>query len=1675
MATLITDRQKRRPARWRMQKSPWKAYVLLVLMLISTVSTVRANGDLKNAGAISNSGKIRVQNQAQGLPAVNGGLYEFFGGNQSIPGRQYVDLKLSGTGTKTSDADATVTGTLTVATGVTYDTGPFTTHLTGTLAEAGYVTGKVDKNVLLTGGSGSSGFGNIGATISWLGVDPGLTLVTRQTGQAQTSASTGNQSIKRYFDITPATNTGLSATLVFKYADSELNGQDATTLTLWRSIDGGATWRSQVGVVNTTQRTITKAGISSFGRWTASDVAHPLGVTTVEGSPTNIAIVMGNGQTSNVGMALPVAFVAKVTDAFGTPIKDVVVSFAIASSPSGATGQSLSVISTGTDALGQASTTLTLGDKPGSYTVSATAPAIAGSLLTFNATAVKSSPVLVATRMAMTSGNNQTAVVATTVTQPYVITVMDQFGAPMPGVVVTFGLAGTPAGATGQKLSQTVVTTDTTGHASTVLTFGTKAGEYVVTASSGSLAGSPVVFTSKAVAGAVANMVLPLGTNLSGQILQTVSPPVLVQVTDAYGNPISGVGVRYLLTSSPTGSTGTSPQDVTVATDSLGRSQISLVLGTKAGAYTFQVSAGTLAPQTITVTATGGQVVAVASRLVQTSGSGQSGVVLTQLADPFVVTVLDQNGNAFAGATVRFAITGSPSGDNAAVLSSSTVATGTNGQASVRLTLGKTVGVYTVTASSDTLSGSPVQFTAVATGSQTGTVASRLVQTSGSGQSGVVTTQLASPLVVTVVDTVGNPVSGVSVHFALGTAPSGSAGQVLSVADASTDANGKAQTVLTLGTKVGQYTVTASSGTLIGSPVTFSATALPGVAARLQYVAGNGQTGTTYSSLVQPFVVRVTDANLNPVSGASVRFAVVESPVSSSRFSLDVAETLTDNLGLASARLTLGDRVGLYMVSAGSPAIIGAEVAFTASATAGSPLTLNLVSGDAQRGLVGSTLRQPFVVAAFDADGNPVPGVGVQFAIESAPAGATGHSISRTTAVTDSSGNASTFLTLGNVTGVYAVAPSSNGLNGGHPVFHAIATLSSGAMGIMYSSGDGQSAGVLSQLSSPLVATVFGADGSPVAGQVVTFAIDSLPSGATGQALSTTSATTDAQGRATTILTLGNKIGTYMVSASVSGLSGSPVIYRLVSTVGLPKTLALVQGSGQTKSIGTTLDNAFVVRVLDVASNPVPGVSVQFTLDTIPSGSSGQSLHVVNSLTDAQGQSQAVLTLGSKVGSYVVTATSSGLSGSPMRFSARATAGPAAVVLLSSGDAQTAPVSTELLSPFVVTVTDGGGNLVTGTAVGFTIETTPSGSRGQALRILNSLTDAQGQASAYLTLGDREGHYTVTATASGLTPIRFSSTATVLVGDLNGDNEVNIADLTTVIDYILGKITLTGSDSIKADFNKDGHIDIRDVVAMQNYLLAITGVSTQVGTGTGTGMPAVSSTVSTAVDTTVLISGEFVLTENGLRYNLTNTVPVKGLQLIIRFKDAQNVVRPDEIFDRAKVDSFYVNSSGRELRIVAYNIGNVPIAAGSGALFRLPVKLSDVSGIEVGQMIVSRTNNTAFFDDAMTKSIAVRLVTSQDLPTTFVLYQNYPNPFNGQTKIDYEVVDVAGMADVSVQVYNVLGEKVKTLITARHAGGRFTVRWDGTDDRGTKLASGTYYYRLISGDFVSSKKMIMLK
>jgi len=89
-----------------------------------------------------------------------------------------------------------------------------------------------------------------------------------------------------------------------------------------------------------------------------------------------------------------------------------------------------------------------------------------------------------------------------------------------------------------------------------------------------------------------------------------------------------------------------------------------------------------------------------------------------------------------------------------------------------------------------------------------------------------------------------------------------------------------------------------------------------------------------------------------------------------------------------------------------------------------------------------------------------------------------------------------------------------------------------------------------------------------------------------------------------------------------------------------------------------------------------------------------------------------------------------------------------------------------------------------------------------------------------------------------------------------------------------------------------------------------------------------------------------------------------------------------------------------------------------------------------------------------------------------VLEQNYPNPFNPSTTITYRL---PAYRDVSLVVYNTLGQEVRTLARGIQPPGSYVVRWDGSNDSGVSVSSGVYIYRLRAGSFVQSRRMILLR
>jgi hypothetical protein len=98
-----------------------------------------------------------------------------------------------------------------------------------------------------------------------------------------------------------------------------------------------------------------------------------------------------------------------------------------------------------------------------------------------------------------------------------------------------------------------------------------------------------------------------------------------------------------------------------------------------------------------------------------------------------------------------------------------------------------------------------------------------------------------------------------------------------------------------------------------------------------------------------------------------------------------------------------------------------------------------------------------------------------------------------------------------------------------------------------------------------------------------------------------------------------------------------------------------------------------------------------------------------------------------------------------------------------------------------------------------------------------------------------------------------------------------------------------------------------------------------------------------------------------------------------------------------------------------------------------------------------------------------------NLPTRFDLAQNHPNPFNPTTTIQYSIPAGEGTVAVSIRIYDVAGHLVRDLVNQSEGPGIHSAVWDGRDERGERVGSGVYFYRMRAGSFNSSRKMVVLK
>ncbi|MGH7532276.1 MAG: beta strand repeat-containing protein, partial [Gemmatimonadales bacterium] len=571
----------------------------------------------------------------------------------------------------------------------------------------------------------------------------------------------------------------------------------------------------------------------------------------------------------------------------------------------------------------------------------------------------------------------------------------------------SLGVAGVPvhfSALAGGAVTDSLVLTDSLGHASTPITLGTVAGPQKFLARVGALA--PDTFTVTALAGAPSAIAIQAGNAQTDTTDLPLALPLSVKVTDALGNAVTGAKVAWLKVAGG----GVVSADTT-ASDTAGVAAVGYTLG--ALARTDTISA-TLAGTSATVTFTATAVAAVAANIVVANGGGQADTVGKTLPQPFVVFVSDARAHLVAGARVIWTAT-----HGGGSFTPDTAFTDSTGHAQTTYTVGTLAGTDSLVGTLP-CGGCTATFTVTALA---GTPAAIAIQ-SGNAQSDTAKGTLPLPLVVAITDAHANLVGGAKIIWSVQSGSGTFAG--LAVDTVVSGVNGLASVSFTLGDTAGTDSIRATiEGT--AASTTFIATSTSGAASVISIVSGSVQSGTVGLPLPAPLIVRVADGSNNAVANAKVFWTRI---FGTGTVSAD--STVTDALGHAQITFTLGTLVGTDSIKAALAS--GDSVLFAATGTPGGAATIAATGGNDQSGTTGTALPNPLTVKVTDAHGNAVPGVSITWAVTGG-----GGTLSGITDTTDATGTSTVSQwTLGGTAGTNTATATLAGATGSPVTFTAV-------------------------------------------------------------------------------------------------------------------------------------------------------------------------------------------------------------------------------------------------------------------------------------------------------------------------------------------------------------------------------------------------------------------------------------------------------------------------------------------------------------------------------------------------------------------------------------------------------------------------------------------------------------
>jgi len=199
---------------------------------------------------------------------------------------------------------------------------------------------------------------------------------------------------------------------------------------------------------------------------------------------------------------------------------------------------------------------------------------------------------------------------------------------------------------------------------------------------------------------------------------------------------------------------------------------------------------------------------------------------------------------------------------------------------------------------------------------------------------------------------------------------------------------------------------------------------------------------------------------------------------------------------------------------------------------------------------------------------------------------------------------------------------------------------------------------------------------------------------------------------------------------------------------------------------------------------------------------------------------------------------------------------------------------------------------------------------------------------------------------------------------------------------------------------------------------------------------------------------------------------VAGVQLEIESNPDEVVLLEPTLTSISKnLQLFYGTTIGAQRIGILDLSGEKSLPTGEQAYVNLRAKGRDPGSIKIHEAILVDKDAIPLTME-VSNELKREEVKNSTMPSAFSLSQNFPNPFNPQTSIRYALPQDA---NVRIVIFNVLGQKVKTLVDGQQAAGYNTVWWDGKDENGDQVASGIYFYRLQADKFSEVKKMMLMK